>query len=135
MHRLLFPRHSLLHTPKSLQLTAWSKSFTSYRSHSTRLTGVTTHIRNLAMTVTAPKSTELQSEWVPTTIDSATFVTFGKPVQKSTQDDRAYRVIKLNNGLEAMLVHDAKADKAAASLDVAVGHLWDPVSVFFVVKT
>ena len=26
-----------------------------------------------------------------------------------------------------MLVHDFKAEKAAASLDVAVGHLYDPV--------
>lgn len=52
---------------------------------------------------------------------------YGKPIEKSPQDDREYRVIKLDNGLEAMLVHDVKADKAAASLDVAVGHLYDPV--------
>ena len=45
------------------------------------------------------------------------------------QDDREYRVIRLENGLEATLVRDATADKAAASLDVAVGHLSDPVSV------
>ncbi|ESK89443.1 insulin-degrading enzyme [Moniliophthora roreri MCA 2997] len=49
-----------------------------------------------------------------------------KTIEKSPQDDREYRIIKLENGLEAMLVHDAKADKAAASLDVAVGHLSDP---------
>ncbi|KAI0295473.1 Metalloenzyme, LuxS/M16 peptidase-like protein [Russula brevipes] len=49
-----------------------------------------------------------------------------KPIQKSQQDDREYRLIRLDNGLQAMLVHDAKADKAAASLDVAVGHLDDP---------
>ena len=36
-------------------------------------------------------------------------------------------MIRLQNGLEAMLVHDIKADKSAASLDVAVGHLYDPV--------
>ncbi|KAJ6525427.1 Metalloenzyme, LuxS/M16 peptidase-like protein [Mycena vulgaris] len=54
------------------------------------------------------------------------FSVFTKPLQKSPQDDREYRVIRLENGLEAMLVHDAKADKAAASLDVAVGHLHDP---------
>jgi hypothetical protein len=53
---------------------------------------------------------------------------FTKPIQKSQQDDREYRLIRLDNGLQAMLVHDAKADKAAASLDVAVGHLHDPVS-------
>jgi hypothetical protein len=52
-----------------------------------------------------------------------------KPIQKSQQDDREYRLIRLDNGLQAMLVHDAKADKAAASLDVAVGHLDDPVGI------
>ncbi|THG99965.1 hypothetical protein EW026_g2491 [Hermanssonia centrifuga] len=51
---------------------------------------------------------------------------FAKAIQKSQQDDREYRVIRLANGLEATLVHDGKADKAAASLDVAVGHLYDP---------
>lgn len=55
------------------------------------------------------------------------FHVYTKPVQKSQLDDREYRVIKLDNGLEAMLIHDHKADKAAASLDVAVGHLNDPV--------
>jgi hypothetical protein len=54
---------------------------------------------------------------------------FTKPIQKSQQDDREYRLIRLENGLHAMLIHDAKADKAAASLNVAVGHLSDPVSV------
>lgn len=53
---------------------------------------------------------------------------YTNPIQKSQQDDREYRLIRLDNGLQAMLVHDAKADKAAASLDVAVGHLHDPVS-------
>jgi len=53
---------------------------------------------------------------------------YTKPIQKSQQDDREYRLIRLNNGLQAMLVHDATADKAAASLDVAVGHLHDPAS-------
>jgi len=53
---------------------------------------------------------------------------YTKPIQQSQQDDRQYRLIRLNNGLQAMLVHDPKADKAAASLDVTVGHLYDPVS-------
>ncbi|KAI0053918.1 hypothetical protein FA95DRAFT_1551697 [Auriscalpium vulgare] len=52
--------------------------------------------------------------------------TYARPIVKSQQDDREYRVIRLENGLQTMLVHDAKADKAAASLDVAVGHLYDP---------
>jgi insulysin len=53
---------------------------------------------------------------------------YARPIRKSQQDDREYKLIRLDNGLQAMLVHDAKADKAAASLDVAVGHLHDPVS-------
>lgn len=57
------------------------------------------------------------------------FSYFTKPIEKSQQDDRDYRLIRLENGLQAMLIHDAKADKAAASLDVAVGHLYDPVSI------
>ncbi|KAI5119937.1 hypothetical protein M0805_002126 [Coniferiporia weirii] len=48
------------------------------------------------------------------------------PVQKSAADDREYRVVRLENGLQAVLVHDPSTDKAAASLDVAVGHLSDP---------
>jgi hypothetical protein len=51
------------------------------------------------------------------------------PVVKSERDDREYRVIKLENGLQATLIHDAKTERAAASLDVAVGHLFDPVSI------
>ncbi|KAF8911060.1 Metalloenzyme, LuxS/M16 peptidase-like protein [Gymnopilus junonius] len=51
---------------------------------------------------------------------------FTKPIVRSEQDDRDYRIIQLENGLRATLVHDEKADKAAASLDVAVGHLYDP---------
>lgn len=56
---------------------------------------------------------------------------FTKPLVKSELDDRDYKVIQLKNGLQATLVYDAKADKAAASLDVAVGHLHDPVSPLF----
>jgi hypothetical protein len=59
---------------------------------------------------------------------------YSKPIQKSQQDDREYRLIRLDNGLQAMLVHDASADKAAASLDVAVGHLHDPVRAHFLLS-
>lgn len=55
---------------------------------------------------------------------------FTKPIEKSQLDEREYRLIKLDNGLLALLIQDAKADIAAASLDVAVGHLSDPVSAF-----
>ena len=40
-------------------------------------------------------------------------------------DDRSYRVIRLPNKLEALLVHDADTDKASAALDVNVGNFSD----------
>ena len=67
--------------------------------------------------------------WARVTTGQTPYYVFTKPIEKSPQDDRDYRLIRLENGLQAMLVHHAKADKAAASLDVAVGHLYDPVSV------
>ncbi|KAI2637372.1 peptidase M16 inactive domain-containing protein [Xylaria nigripes] len=40
-------------------------------------------------------------------------------------DDRQYRVIRLRNGLEALIVHDPETDKASAALDVNVGNYSD----------
>ena len=40
-------------------------------------------------------------------------------------DDRSYRVIRLPNKLEALLVHDPETDKASASVSVDVGSLSD----------
>ena len=69
-------------------------------------------------------------DWLRVVSDQNTppYWVFNLPLQKSERDDREYRLIQLDNGLKAVLVHDAKADKAAASLDVGVGHLSDPVS-------
>lgn len=50
----------------------------------------------------------------------------GPVVNKSPIDDRSYRVVELDNGLRAVVVHDPNADKAAAALSVNVGHLVDP---------
>ena len=52
---------------------------------------------------------------------------YSRPIKKPENDDRQYRIIQLDNGLQATLIHDTNTDKAAASLDVAVGHLSDPV--------
>ncbi len=41
-------------------------------------------------------------------------------------DDRSYRVIRLANKLEVLLVHDADTDKASAAMDVNVGSFGDP---------
>jgi insulysin len=40
-------------------------------------------------------------------------------------DDRSYRVIRLPNRLEALLVHDPGTDKASASVNVKVGSFSD----------
>jgi insulysin len=40
-------------------------------------------------------------------------------------DDRKYRVIRLPNQLEALIIHDADTDKASAALDVNVGSFSD----------
>lgn len=47
-------------------------------------------------------------------------------VIKSPSDQRQYRALKLANGLTVMLVSDPETEKAAASLDVHVGHMKDP---------
>ncbi|KAH8747289.1 Metalloenzyme, LuxS/M16 peptidase-like protein [Diaporthe sp. PMI_573] len=44
-------------------------------------------------------------------------------------DDRTYRVIRLLNQLEALLVHDDEADKASAAMDVNVGNFSDEVDM------
>ena len=46
-------------------------------------------------------------------------------VEKPELDDRSYRVIRLSNRLEALLVHDPATDKASASLNVHVGNFSD----------
>lgn len=47
-------------------------------------------------------------------------------LEKGSLDDRSYRVIKLPNQLEALLVHDPETDKASAAMDVNVGNFSDP---------
>lgn len=46
-------------------------------------------------------------------------------LEKPSLDDRDYRVIKLPNELEVLLVHDPDTDKASAALDVNVGNFSD----------
>ncbi|KAI9852489.1 MAG: Insulinase (Peptidase M16) [Thelocarpon superellum] len=46
-------------------------------------------------------------------------------LEKPSLDDRSYRVIRLPNKLEALLVHDGETDKASAALDVNVGNFSD----------
>ncbi|KAK4939060.1 metalloprotease, partial [Elasticomyces elasticus] len=46
-------------------------------------------------------------------------------MEKPLLDNRSYRVIKLPNQLEALLVHDPDTDKASAAMDVNVGSFSD----------
>ena len=46
-------------------------------------------------------------------------------MQKPQLDKRTYRVIKLANNLEALLIHDSETDKASAAMDVDVGSFSD----------
>ena len=87
------------------------------------------------MSAASSSTSEPTGSWSRVTAGQDQYDVFTKPIQKSPQDDRGYMLIKLANGLQAILVHDAKADKAAASLDVAVGHLYDPVSFHLSVHT
>lgn len=47
-------------------------------------------------------------------------------MERPALDTRSYRVIRLPNDLEVLLIHDAETDKASASLDVNVGSFSDP---------
>lgn len=46
-------------------------------------------------------------------------------LEKPLLDNRSYRVIKLSNELEALLIHDPDTDKASAAMDVNVGSFSD----------
>ncbi|MGB5097668.1 MAG: insulinase family protein [Porticoccaceae bacterium] len=47
-------------------------------------------------------------------------------VNRSPADDRQYRYLKLENGLQVVLVSDAASDKSAAALSVGVGSFDNP---------
>ncbi len=56
----------------------------------------------------------------------STFTLAAQIPEKSPNDDNQYRFIELENGLRVILVSDKEADKAAASMNVAVGSGDDP---------
>lgn len=64
---------------------------------------------------------------IPGTKEKPGFSLFCKAVQKPDLDDREYRMIRLQNGILALLINDSRTDKAAATLAISVGHLQDPV--------
>ena len=50
-------------------------------------------------------------------------------LRKSELDRREYRWLALRNKLEVLLISDAETDKAAAAMDVGVGHASDPAEL------
>lgn len=56
----------------------------------------------------------------------ANYTTIETNFLKPDLDDREYRYIELPNHLKVLLIHDSKADKAAAALDVNIGAFEDP---------
>lgn len=46
-------------------------------------------------------------------------------MERPALDDRTYRVIRLPNQLEALLIHDPDTDKVSAAMDVNVGSFSD----------
>jgi insulysin len=75
------------------------------------------------------------SDWarVDATPGTPGYLLFSERIRQSPQDKRDYRLIKLENGLQVVLVHDDETDKAAASMNVCVGNFSDPVSRQFYV--
>lgn len=51
------------------------------------------------------------------------------PFVTPSVDEYSYRLLTLDNGIQALLVHDPETDKAAAACDVHVGSLSDPTDL------
>ncbi|KAE9367559.1 LuxS/MPP-like metallohydrolase [Stipitochalara longipes BDJ] len=74
----------------------------------------------------------LSQPQTPAALDSPLREHRHRPVERLTDrletpslDDRKYRVVRLPNQLEVLLVHDADTDKASAAMDVNVGNFSD----------
>ena len=83
-----------------------------------------TACRPLPLTRPAPMS---QPTLAP--IGTMKAVHLSNGVEKSANDDREYRVVVLENKLVCLLIRDETTDKAAASMDVKVGHFSDPAEL------
>ncbi|KAK7206436.1 a-pheromone processing metallopeptidase Ste23 [Myxozyma melibiosi] len=60
---------------------------------------------------------------------SPPFTVLASALEKPELDNRKYKVIKLSNELEALLIQDPETDKASAALDVKVGSFSDPADL------
>ncbi|KAI8074834.1 Metalloenzyme, LuxS/M16 peptidase-like protein [Gongronella butleri] len=51
---------------------------------------------------------------------------YAQPLEIPLNDERKYRLVRLNNQLEALIISDPETDRASAALDVHVGNFCDP---------
>ena len=61
---------------------------------------------------------------------SLPYYVYEGPMDTPMVDKRTYKLIRLANDLEALIIHDPEADKASAAMDVRVGHLSDPEGLY-----
>ncbi|EJC99255.1 uncharacterized protein FOMMEDRAFT_170573 [Fomitiporia mediterranea MF3/22] len=66
-------------------------------------------------------------EFVRAKDNNPSYHIYTAPVQTSNRDYRKYAVIRLNNGLEAVVINDIYLDTSAAWMDVAIGKFNDPL--------
>ncbi|EJC99116.1 uncharacterized protein FOMMEDRAFT_160677 [Fomitiporia mediterranea MF3/22] len=65
-------------------------------------------------------------EVIPTEDGVSSYRVYKQPILKGSLDDREYRIIRLHNGLEAVIVSDKHADQSAACMNVSTGYFRDP---------
>lgn len=75
-----------------------------------------------------PEGYEIRST-IGNASSSSPYAQFMRPLEVPTLDDRKYRLLRLQNGLEVLLIHDSETDKSSAAMDIRVGHLSDPIEL------
>jgi len=75
-----------------------------------------------------PSITKLSDEW-KLVRDDNTQVSYHEhlTMEKAESDHREYKLVRLNNDLQALLVHDPTTEQSAAAMNVGVGYFSDPV--------
>jgi len=90
----------------------------SFQKHLRSYTGNNFSTRNTFTRPPSAISNRLHSSMVP-------IERLADKLEAPALDDRTYRVVRLPNKLEALLVHDPDTDKASASVNVNVGSFSD----------
>ncbi|EJU00764.1 insulin-degrading enzyme [Dacryopinax primogenitus] len=67
--------------------------------------------------------------FVPSPLPNTSHSVFPLPQETPARDKNEYRLLRLGNGLQVLLIRDAETDRAGAAMDIGVGHLDDPWDV------